>query len=403
MNIVGKIAHRIRDPIGTAYNNYEKLQNGYILRTNSLLKPWKVKPTSSLVNVANFNTYNGGDALLTVVLRDLLDSQDKPFDWKKIHAHSEVTNNTIKKINETNGLIIGGGGLFLIDSKSKNTHKSGWQWGVSAKDIKKIEVPISVFAVGYNRFRGQPEFPPYFVDSLNELVHKSSFFGLRNNGSIAAIKKYLSPELREKVVYQPCMTTVLKDIYPTLTRAEPREGIIAVNMAFDRPELRFGDDYEEKFRKLCISLRELSKSYSIEYVSHAIPDEEFVRYLKKYNVPFIKVKLYRCSGLRVLDYYKDVALTIGMRGHAQMIPFGLGNPILSLITHNKMRWFLEDNGIPEYGVEFSENDFAEKILDLSSHIMKNIQGVRSELNSRRQLLKDITFKNAALVANNFSR
>lgn len=46
-------------------------------------------------------------------------------------------------------------------------------------------------AVGYNRFRSQDDFEPYFKDNINKIAEKSIFIGLRNNGSIKALKNYV--------------------------------------------------------------------------------------------------------------------------------------------------------------------------------------------------------------------
>jgi polysaccharide pyruvyl transferase WcaK-like protein len=399
MGYIGKIAHRIKDPKGVLYNNYEKLQNGFILKSNSILEaPKQVGP--QVVNIANFNTYNGGDALLSVVLRDLIDdvSEDR-MDWKKIHAHKSVTKRTINKLNQTDGVVIGGGGLFLVDNnKNKN---SGWQWGISTPYLKNIQVPISVFAVGYNRFRGQQDFPQVFIDNINTLVEKSSFFGLRNLGSVNAIKGYLDPSLRSKVHYQPCMTTVIKDLYTFIDFPKHRKDVFALNMAFDRPELRFGNDYEQKFERFCIALKQLTNDFELEYVSHALPDEKFMKYLDKYQVPYKAVKLYKCSGARLIEYYKTMPLTIGMRGHAQMIPFGVGSCILSIITHDKVRWFLEDNGLDDFGLEFLEENFDSLIVNKVKAIMSNIEGNLSIMEQKRKNLKDLSYENASVVSNSF--
>ena len=49
-----------------------------------------------------------------------------------------------------------------------------------------------------------------------------------------------------------------------------------------------------------------------------------------------------------------------MRGHAQMIPFGLRRPILSIISHDKMKYFLEDIKQLDWGVEINSLDLEKK-------------------------------------------
>lgn len=45
-----------------------------------------------------------------------------------------------------------------------------------------------MFAVGYNRFRGQEDFDQFFKEHINLFVEKAEFIGLRNHGSIESIK-----------------------------------------------------------------------------------------------------------------------------------------------------------------------------------------------------------------------
>ena len=47
---------------------------------------------------------------------------------------------------------------------------------MSTKLILKIEKPIVVFGVGYNRFRNQKDFNKKFKSSINTLYNKSIFW-----------------------------------------------------------------------------------------------------------------------------------------------------------------------------------------------------------------------------------
>ena len=59
----------------------------------------------------------------------------------------------------------------------------------------------------------------------------------------------------------------------------------------------------------------------------------------------------------------EIDLVIGMRGHSQMIPFGVGCKILTLGTHNKMKYFLDDISSPDLLIDLNEN-----FTNLSDHI-----------------------------------
>ena len=99
-----------------------------------------------------------------------------PFQWKLEDLWEKVSIQTLNRINDdVKGLVIGGGGLFLRDTNANQN--SGWEWNCSIENLRKIDVPIIVFAVGFNRFRGQEDFDPIFRSHLQELVQKSAFFG----------------------------------------------------------------------------------------------------------------------------------------------------------------------------------------------------------------------------------
>lgn len=77
-----------------------------------------------------------------------------------------------------------------------------------------------------------------FIKSVNALVRKACFVGLRNRGSIQAIQQILEPKLRDKVVYQPCTTTLISEMLPIKKRRNTKK--VGVNIAFDREERRYG-------------------------------------------------------------------------------------------------------------------------------------------------------------------
>ncbi|MBP0645265.1 hypothetical protein J8J17_26090, partial [Mycobacterium tuberculosis] len=71
-------------------------------------------------------------------------------------------------------VVIGGGGLFLQDTNPNRL--SGWQWKISAETLAGIEVPLIVYAVGDNRFPGQPEFDDLLRTHVEQVREQSVFF-----------------------------------------------------------------------------------------------------------------------------------------------------------------------------------------------------------------------------------
>lgn len=347
-----------------------------------------------VMHIAAYTQGNAGDTLLPRTVRDVLNGTGA-HSWVGLHAHRAVNQRVLEQLNAMDGIIIGGGGLFLRDTNPNNL--SGWQWSCSIKALKKIEVPIAVFAVGYNRFRGQPDFKPIFRDHLEILAEKSVYIGLRNEGSIRAIQSYLPKELKSKVRFQPCPTTLCSRLYPELCKKAKNSDkrIIALNCAFDRIDMRLGNRTESILIQLAEAVKELSADCEIRYMSHTRNDHKMFPYLQKAGVSFHPVDLFNTPPVDVMKAYVDLDLALGMRGHAQMIPFGCQTPILSLVSHDKIRWFLDDIERPEWGIEMTSANLRDETIDSARELLDNQSAVVSDIKSIQNRLFDVSKRNAA--------
>jgi len=366
--------------------------------------PIREHPRSNIMvkisHVSAFTYANAGDTVLPLAVRDSMQlASDELIEWQGVRVHGTVDNKYIDLLNATNGVVIGGGGLFLKDT-NKN-QESGWQWACSMANFNKIKVPVALFAVGYNRFRDQDDFDPIFTKNINNFIEKCVFFGLRNSGSIKNMKRYIDPKFHHKVKFQPCPTTILSKLYPELTVRKPVEKpFIAFNCAFDRPELRFGQEATQKLAAIARVAKKLSKDYVIKYFVHCLPDETFLPYLDEEKVDYEIVNLQIHPRLIVEEYSKP-ALTIGMRGHAQMIPFGCQTPILSIISHEKVKWFLKDINHLDWGCDIQSSTFEEELEEKALYILNNKELIATQLAEAQDELFDVTKDNVELLAKSF--
>lgn len=352
--------------------------------------------TRRITHVAFYTQANAGDTLLTIALRDLFDQCLNRSTWQSLHAHAVVGEAELSLVNDADACVIGGGGLFLKDTNPNDL--SGWQWSCSLDSLAKIRSPIILFAVGYNRFRGQADFGPPFYKFIPKLVEKAEFFGLRNNGSIRAIRKYLPLELHSKVRFQPCMTTLLRFLYPRLFETKKRStSFVAVNCAFDRANLRYGEQRDEILNAIALALKQLSSHIAIKYYAHIPSDELILPVLKKWRVPFTVTRLYGVGPEAIVDAYRTPSLVIGMRGHAQMIPFGCGVPILSLISHDKMAWFLEDIDATDWGLEVGSDNLADRLIEKASAVLNASTSVREQIMQKQEFLWNVTRTNMEFI------
>ncbi len=356
----------------------------------------KSNGTSRLIHISAFNYGNAGDILLPIVLQDLFNKKLSIAQWKNIHVSKVVNNKMLKKINQMDALVIGGGGLFLRDTNENDL--SGWQWSCGIEELNKIKKPIIMFAVGYNRFRGQKEFKPIFKKHLNVFVEKAKFIGIRNNGSINSLRMYLeNEELKNKLVFQPCMTTLTSYIYPNLIDYNQKEDFIAFNCAFDREDKRAINN--TKLCEIAQVAKELSKKTVIKYYSHMPTDLKILDYFKELQVPHEVIELN--SPIQIIREYSKPKLVIGMRGHAQMIPFGCKTPILSIISHDKLKWFLDDINAPSWGVDILENNFYYRLLSKAQNFYESTSEIQNFIVKQQDILWQITTENLTTMKNYF--
>lgn len=343
----------------------------------------------------HFTGDNAGDMALYIATSALFDHFQIGGPWQRLPLRREVTVDQIEEFNaRARFILVGGGGLLLPDVTDRC--QSGWQWPCPLDVLRQLKVPLVVFAIGFNKFRGQDDFAPVFRENLRRVVEQSLFFGLRNTGSIRRTAEYLPPELHGKLRYQPCPTTVLHHFWPYSpdAPAQPEEDLLALNVAVDRAGNRFGDRLEGILRGIVeIGRWATQQGWRLRVVTHARSDAVIQPELKRAGVSFEATHLERRSGREVIEFYRRPALTVGMRGHAQMIPFGNGNAIVSLISHNKMAYFLEDIGRPEWGVELMEDGFVEKAKAQIAHFQGHRGEVRAAVAAARDKLWTVTKAN----------
>ena len=329
---------------------------------------------------------NSGDTVLFKMVRCAFDSLgDVDIEWHKRQVWQAVSETDVQQINqEYDAIVIGGGGLLLRDQKGADSSASGWQWNCSLESLKLITVPIIVFAIGYNRFRKQDDFLSIFDEHITTLVDRSAFFSVRNHGSIEKLKAHLPSSLLPKIKKQSCPTTIISCLNPKWSNERASYSRrVAVNAAFDRINLRLAGGEEHALRKFN-SIIDVLKLNDFEpvIVAHKQDDFQIIKYLDKANQNIPLFDLTDMAYEEVIDFYSTVCLSVGMRGHSQMIPLGMRIPIFSVITHDKMRYLLEDIKQPKWGAELaldtffaSFNDFLRTLIENKEQIDKDIDAI----------------------------
>ncbi len=343
----------------------------YKIKEKKYLKKEKGKNGKQITHITNYKGWgnNAGDIVLSNCVRTTVRSDiNSSFD---IHSVSgNVGEDLIQNINKSNALLIGGGGLFLPDTNKNSI--SGWQWAVSKEQLEKIETKVLLYAVGYNYFPGQKP-NDLFVESLNHIVQKADFVGIRNKGSIKAIGDLLfDKSLVGKIKYQPCPTTVIRKDFENIS-PKKRTRNVAINIAFDRYERRFGEGIYEKLYQIAKAIKKIEgDSFTIYNACHLTIDEKAELIFDNLDIKYKTVRLQHMFPNEVYEFYNKMEVVIGMRGHAQMIPFGLNTKIITLGTHKKMRWFLEDINMTDLFVDIDgSKDITSEIIEKFNYLIDN--------------------------------
>ncbi|WP_243741161.1 glycosyltransferase [Streptomyces sp. 8K308] len=367
-------------------------------------EPAEGRAAGQLAHVAYFmdRQGNAGDKVLPEAVRLCFDPDPGPARWHAIHAHRLFDEAALERVNARRGLVVGGGGLFIPDTMPNGN--SGWQWNVPDRMLERIRVPLAVFAVGYNAFDGQSYPARRFAESLRLLVSRSAFFGLRNHGSVERVRELLPADLRDLVRYQPCPTTVTRRLVAGWRDPEPgeRADTILLNCAYDRAGLRFGHDYGHFLGELAKAVRGLGKLAEVRCVAHSLDDERIAFDLRReHGISLPVVPLYDYDVARIHAEFARTRLVIGMRGHAGMIPFGCGTPIISLISHPKMAYFLSDIGRPEWGISVHEVDLGAMLVERAAGLLANHGAAVADVLGRQEELWRVTRANVERLAEVF--
>ncbi|WP_426937276.1 polysaccharide pyruvyl transferase family protein [Brevibacterium sp. LE-L] len=301
---------------------------------------------------------NFGDKALFPVVRDAFrvlggtdSGQAEPnFTFASAAAlRREVDEAAVARINATaDAVVIGGGGLFLQDTNPNRL--SGWQWKISAEALAALDVPLIVYAVGDNRFPGQPEFDELMRTHVGQVLDRSAFFGLRNTGSIDTMSRVLGQ--RERIAFQPCPTTILDHLYAPLAgrRPDPREKTVAIQMLVHARQIAAGYDATTIHEATVRAARILVDKGWTVLSTPFHPDDAAVSARIVAEVAGVEeVRLYGhdVGFFSGLEFFASVPYVLGGRGHAQMIPFGVGSIPVSLDLHAKLGYFAADIGHPE--------------------------------------------------------
>lgn len=331
------------------------------------------------------STDNWGDKALVYATQRIFEKELGLVDWTNMDCRRPYTQKDIDLINQHEFLVVGGGGLILPDTATNTV--SGWQWQISKDMLEKINIPIIVYAIGWNLFSGQKNNDKILKPNLKALAEKASFISLRHSEDVDIFNRYVGSK---KAVLNVCPSVVMDSF------RDCSSGVVGLNIAGDRPEIRYGNK-TVVYQKLKYFVDWLYKNnYQPWIINHMPSDIDFAGFYKQSR----DIRVYNMATMPVeagIQLYRGVEYMFATRGHAQMVPMGLGVKTASLVSHKKITRFLDDVGAGETSIDISDpmletkcigmietldkKDFYSVRKGVEFHMAENMNKIRKALNN----------------------
>ncbi len=337
---------------------------------------------------------NFGDDVIQYATRLHMERLFGDVEWVTYPMRYHTTAEMFRTLNSCDMALVGPGGIIL----PMNDSFSGYQWNISERHLKKIQIPLVVLAAGWNLFRGQI-LTPFAHNHLRLLGERADIFTVREWGSQRKLR-----DLGVKgVEVCPCPSMFVDTEKRKIDADVP---MIGINLAGDRRGFRFGNLFRFH-EELNDALSEISADgCSLWQVNHSWSPEmnmsDITAHRVDMNVRNIETNWLTDKTLpERIRSFKDFDVMIGMRGHGCMVPFGQGVPVIGLSSHKKIDWFMESVGHDDLIIDANDpsqiREIPALVKDMVEHQPTHAGSVVASMAIMRGLFNETMDKIAALV------
>lgn len=327
---------------------------------------------------------NVGDNALIIGVRSLFNGHELLLE----NVRSTILD--ASKISEINqhydGIVIGGGGLLhsTPSTRAIKTNSSGTLINLDTKNLKQIKKPVIIYGVGYNVFDREVDLCEKARSSILDMINECVHFSVRNDGSKERLLNFLNvKDLNINEVPDPglyCKSEPMKYDYLSVNK----ENNIAIQLAADRLMNRFNN--KQEILTFVSEIKQFIKEsgHNCWLVPHTPADYDFInQHFSGYQIFPLKIGLQESSV--VMGFYKQMRCVIGQRGHANICPFGLNVPIISIVSHPKNIGFMKKIGFSKYAVNANDKNLCSKLSETVNLIDEGY--ITSQRNTNKQLTK----------------
>lgn len=320
---------------------------------------------------------------------------------------------TFVQLCNQHDLIVFGGGNFC--ELCWDYSATGTTLDISSDILNRIEPPILFNGMGVDDKDGQVNKNNIikFESFLQALLDRKSLITVRNDGSWNILKKYYSKKIIDNVLKIPDGGFFVQPQKFQHVEIPKGKKIIAINLAGDSSAIRFSQDgtdgrltmqeFIEQFASCINRLLEEDNSIHIVMTAHILQDfNMIVAVLANVKDIYIRSRISTTpylngsitDGEYIIDLYRNSALVIGMRYHANICAIAVKTPTIGIVNFPKHKMMYEDIGLTDRVVASDEPGFEDKLYKKVHATLSRLGTLRTE---NEQLLALLESENQSYI------
>jgi hypothetical protein len=292
-------------------------------------------------------------------------------------------------VNEYDLFVCGGGNYFELWVQSSPT---GTSVAIPLEVLRKIKTPCLFYALGLDPYMGAPDicierfkrFLDYTLASPQFLV------SVRNDGSLDSARRVLGGEYADRIHLMPDGGHFVQPEACTHYELTPGARTIGVNLAGDMLDFRFKscngknlNDFKRSTAAVLCDIMRRMPDVNLIFYPHIHKDYSFLAdficgiddHLLRRRITVAPYLHGQGAERKFFDLYRQCALNIGTRLHANICSVGLKTPSIGIVTHEQIHELYGYYGMAERALRFSDDNYAAKLDDLIFDSLENTERI----------------------------
>ncbi|MFV0295253.1 MAG: polysaccharide pyruvyl transferase family protein [Hyphomicrobiaceae bacterium] len=275
---------------------------------------------------------------------------------------------------------------------------SGMRFDIAPELLDKVRIPVVFYGLGCDATRGmmQASTRDKCRRFLDAAYRRGFLLSLRNDGSRRILEENLGVDYVAPMPVIPDGGLFARPAPARTAMLYPAQKLVAINLAGDMPDVRFGaaGDEEAFAQKICTiscALLDAEPDVRVVFVPHVHADLSLIvkvldRMPDKHRRLHVSVAPYLTGSgnwPEIFDIYRQAHLVIGMRFHACVVAIGQGTPTLGIATHHKVSGFFAGLDLPDTCISPSGEAWAERLTAQALDMLANAARQREQIVSHQ--------------------